>query len=60
MQLEPDDTIGLAADIFLANKFHALPVVEDERLVGIVTTHDLLKYSFTAVMEPLEEEVYVE
>lgn len=43
--LDPDDTIGLAADIFLANKFHALPVVEDELLMGILTTHDILAYS---------------
>lgn len=48
MTLDPDDTIGLAADIFLANKFHALPVVEDHRLQGIVTTHDLLRYSFNS------------
>lgn len=46
MTLDPEDTVGLAADVFLNNKFHALPVVEDQRLVGIVTSHDLLKYSF--------------
>ena len=44
--LDPDDTIGLAADLFLANKFHALPVVEINELVGILTSFDLLKYSF--------------
>ncbi len=44
--LDPDDSIGLAADIFLANRFHALPIVEDNQLVGMVTTHDLLLYSF--------------
>ncbi len=46
MVLDPDDSIGLAADIFLANKFHALPIVENDRLVGIVTTHDLLAFAF--------------
>ncbi|HMO40792.1 MAG TPA: CBS domain-containing protein [Saprospiraceae bacterium] len=46
--LDPEDTIGLAADIFLANKFHALPVVEEQQLLGMVTTHDLLKYSFNS------------
>ncbi len=50
--LDPDDSIGLAADIFLANKFHALPIVEDDVLVGIVTTHDLLRLSFSEVMGP--------
>ncbi|MCI5081074.1 MAG: CBS domain-containing protein [Saprospiraceae bacterium] len=46
--LYPDDTIGLAADIFLANKFHAVPIVEDDQLVGIVTTHDLLNYGYSS------------
>ena len=46
MHLDPEDSIGLAADTFLANKFHALPIVEDQVLVGLITTHDLLKYSF--------------
>lgn len=49
IQLDPDDTIGLAADIFLANKFHSLPIVEQDELVGIVTTHDLLKSIFDDV-----------
>lgn len=46
--LDPDDTIGLAADIFLANQFHALPVVEDDLLIGILTTHDILAYSVSS------------
>ncbi|HMN91409.1 MAG TPA: CBS domain-containing protein [Saprospiraceae bacterium] len=46
MTLDPDDTIGLAADIFLSNKFHALPVVEDNQLLGIITSHDLLRYGY--------------
>ncbi|MEL6393980.1 MAG: CBS domain-containing protein [Bacteroidota bacterium] len=25
------------------NRFHALPVVEDDKPVGILTTHDLIK-----------------
>ncbi len=46
VSLDPEDTVGLAADIFLANKFHALPVVENNQLVGIVTTHDILLFAF--------------
>jgi acetoin utilization protein AcuB len=46
--LDPEDSIGLAADIFLANRFHALPVVDDHELVGMVTSHDLLLYSFNS------------
>ncbi len=57
LQLSPDDTIGLAADIFLANKFHALPIVEDGQLVGIVTSHDLMAHCFAS---PIGEEVGIE
>lgn len=58
MSLDPDDSIGLAADIFLSNKFHALPIVEDQQLLGLVTTHDLLKYSFNSRYIEKEEEEY--
>jgi CBS domain-containing protein len=44
LTLQADDSIGLAADIFLANKLHALPIMENNDLVGMVTSHDLLKY----------------
>jgi acetoin utilization protein AcuB len=44
--IEPEDTLGLAADIFLANEFHSLPIVEGDQLVGIITTHDLLRFAF--------------
>lgn len=46
VSLDMEDTVGLAADIFMANKFHALPVVENNQLVGIVTTHDILLFAF--------------
>lgn len=52
MHLEPEDTVGLAADILLANRFHALPVLDDQVLVGLVTTHDLLAFSFRSPLEP--------
>ncbi len=58
LSLDPDDTTGLAADIFLANKFHALPIIEDGKLIGLITTHDLLKFSFNSkVIKEEEEEV---
>lgn len=46
LMVEPDDTIGLVADIMLANKFHSIPVVDDGELVGIVTSHDLIKHGY--------------
>lgn len=58
--LDPDDSIGLAADIFLANKFHALPIVEDDELIGLVTTHDLLAYRFAEPVEAKTEDAYEE
>lgn len=58
--LDPDDTVGLAADIFLANKFHALPIVEDEQLMGLVTTHDLLAHRFGEPLPNKQEEAYEE
>ena len=39
-----DDKVAEAAKIFTENLFHALPVVEEGNLIGIVTTHDLLKH----------------
>jgi CBS domain-containing protein len=45
--LEPDDHIGAAAQIFLRQLFHGIPIVNRKKeLVGIVTTHDVLKYSY--------------
>ena len=46
LTIDMADNIGLAADIILANKFHALPVVDGNELVGIITSHDLIKFSF--------------
>ena len=37
-------TIKEVAEILAENEFHALPVVENDNLVGIVTTTDLIKY----------------
>lgn len=37
-------TIKEAAEILAEKEFHALPVVDDGKLVGIVTTTDLIKY----------------
>lgn len=47
MSLEPDDTVGLAADIFKANQFHALPIVDGTELLGILTTYDIIDYCFS-------------
>ncbi len=46
IKLSPDDKIGTAAELFLDNRFHALPVVDGEKIVGLVTTFDVLRYIF--------------
>jgi CBS domain-containing protein len=42
--VDKEDTILDVATIFSKNEFHALPVTEAGKLVGIVTTTDLVKY----------------
>lgn len=42
-KLESTDRINVALDIFLKNRFHALPVVDDGELVGIVTPFDIMR-----------------
>lgn len=44
--LEPEDKIGSAAELFLENLFHAVPIVKDGELKGIVTSFDVIKYTF--------------
>ena len=42
-KLEPTDRINVALKVFNENLFHALPVVQDDELVGILTTYDIIK-----------------
>ena len=45
--LEPASKVGTAAEVFLEHRFHGLPVVNPEHeIVGMVTTHDVLRYEF--------------
>lgn len=41
-RLAPDDRLSVALAVFKENLFHSLPVVEDGRLVGILTTYDII------------------
>ncbi len=40
--LEPDDRINVALEVFKANLFHAIPIVENGQLKGMVTTFDII------------------
>lgn len=44
--IEPIDKVGTAAEVFMEHLFHALPVVENGKLVGIVTSFDVLRYEY--------------
>lgn len=46
-KIGPDDKIGSAAEVFLDNRFHALPVVNDKNdLIGMITSFDVMLYEF--------------
>ena len=44
ISISSSQTIKEVAEILAKNEFHALPVVDTDKLVGIVTTTDLLNY----------------
>ncbi len=55
-KLRIHDTIYMAAAFFGENLFHAIPIIDDEnKLVGIVSTHDLLNYAFRDPVLSLDE-----
>lgn len=42
--VSPENSLQEAAKLLAEKEFHALPVVENEKLVGIITTTDIIKY----------------
>ncbi len=47
IKITPKDKVGTAAELFLDNRFHALPVVNLRgELKGVVTSYDILRYSY--------------
>jgi CBS domain-containing protein len=56
--VQPDDSISSAATMFAIYGIRRLPVVQDGRLVGVLTRRDLLSYSLLnpeLLTEPLVE-----
>ena len=43
-KLEPNDRIQAAVEVFKENLFHAIPIVEEGFLKGIVTTLDIINH----------------
>lgn len=44
LTVTPQTTILEASKLLASKEFHSLPVVEEDKLVGIITTTDLLHY----------------
>jgi len=44
VSIEKDTTIKEAAEILSSKEFHALPVTDEGKLVGIVTSTDLIRF----------------
>ena len=42
-KLAPTDRIDVALEVFMTNRLHALPIVDNDELVGILTTFDIIK-----------------
>ena len=45
-RVNADDKVGTVAELLLDRRFHALPVVDGKKLIGIVTSFDVLRYEF--------------
>jgi len=43
VKIEEDEPIRTAIALFKLNRFHALPVIKNNRLAGIVSTFDIIK-----------------
>ncbi len=43
-KLDEGDKINVALEVFKKNFLHALPVMRNDKLVGIVTAHDIIKH----------------
>lgn len=44
--VSPSNSLEYCALAFKENRFHSLPVVENEKLVGIITTFDLINVAY--------------
>ena len=42
-KLDVDDHINVALEVFKENLFHAIPIESEGKLVGIVTTYDIIR-----------------
>ena len=52
ISVQVDTTIREVAHLFLEDEFHAVPVLDGQRVVGIVSTTDVIRF----LLENMEEE----
>lgn len=45
----PDDNIEHVAELMLENRINHVPIVQEERVIGIVTRHDFLRLAANAL-----------
>ena len=43
-KMDPNQRIDVALELFQLNLFHAIPIVEEDKLLGIVTPHDVIHH----------------
>lgn len=43
-KLDAEDRINVALEVFKENIFHAIPIMSNDKLVGILTTYDFIKH----------------
>lgn len=48
--LQSTDRIATALEVFKENLFHSIPIVDDNKLVGLLTTYDLILLLSTPVI----------
>ena len=46
VHLSPNQRIGVAAELFLENKFSYIPIVDGTKLKGIISSQDIMLYNF--------------
>lgn len=51
--IDPEQPLSYAAELMLARRFGAVPVVDDDRLIGIVTLTDLLDHCLEVLRDPV-------
>ncbi len=44
--VSPNDTLQRCTELLTDYKFHSLPVLDGDKIVGIITTHNLLRFVF--------------